>query len=62
MFQGGWWWSTPLVPALRIQRQVDLGVQGQSGPQHQFQDSHVLWDNGLVPCHLYCFNKTLIGQ
>ena len=28
----GWvWWHTPLIPALRRQRQVDLRVPGQSG-------------------------------
>jgi hypothetical protein len=31
--------STPLVPALRRQRQVDFRVQGQPGLQSEFQDS-----------------------
>jgi hypothetical protein len=32
-------WSTPLIPALRRQRQVDFWVQGQPGLQSEFQDS-----------------------
>lgn len=28
-----------LIPALRSQKQVDLRVQGQSGPQRELQDN-----------------------
>jgi hypothetical protein len=38
--QGSWvWWCTPLIPALRRQRQVDFRVRGQPGLQSEFQDS-----------------------
>ena len=33
------WWHTPLIPALRMQRQADFWVWGQPGLQSQFQDS-----------------------
>jgi hypothetical protein len=33
------WWRTPLVPALRRQRQADFWVRGQPGLQSEFQDS-----------------------
>ena len=34
------WWCSPLIPALRRQRQGrSLGLQGQSGLQREFQDS-----------------------
>jgi hypothetical protein len=33
------WWRTPLIPALRRQRQVDFWVRGQPGLQSEFQDS-----------------------
>jgi hypothetical protein len=33
------WWHTPLVLALRRQRQVDFWVWGQPGLQSEFQDS-----------------------
>jgi hypothetical protein len=33
-----WRW-TPLIPALRRQRQADFGVRGQPGLQSEFQDS-----------------------
>jgi hypothetical protein len=33
------WWCTPLIPALRRQRQADFWVQGQPGLQSEFQDS-----------------------
>jgi hypothetical protein len=33
------WWQTPLIPALGRQRQADLRVQGELGPQNEFQDS-----------------------
>lgn len=32
-------WHTPLVPALRQQRQADLGVPGQPSLQREFQNS-----------------------
>jgi hypothetical protein len=32
-------WHTPLIPALRRQRQADFWVQGQPGLQSEFQDS-----------------------
>jgi hypothetical protein len=32
-------WCTPLIPALRRQRQADFWVQGQPGLQSEFQDS-----------------------
>ena len=35
----GWWWHTPLIPALGRQRQVDFWVRGQPGLQSEFQDS-----------------------
>jgi hypothetical protein len=33
------WWRTPLIPALRRQRQADFWVQDQPGLQSEFQDS-----------------------
>jgi hypothetical protein len=33
------WWHTPLIPALRRQRQVGFWVRGQPGVQSEFQDS-----------------------
>jgi hypothetical protein len=33
------WRRTPLIPALRRQRQADFWVRGQSGLQSEFQDS-----------------------
>jgi hypothetical protein len=33
------WWRTPLIPALRRQRQEDFWVRGQPGLQSEFQDS-----------------------
>jgi hypothetical protein len=33
------WWFTPLIPALRRQRQVNFWVRGQPGLQSKFQDS-----------------------
>jgi hypothetical protein len=33
------WWRTPLIPALRRQRQADFWVWGQPGLQSEFQDS-----------------------
>jgi hypothetical protein len=33
------WWLTPLIPALRRQRQADFWVWGQPGLQSEFQDS-----------------------
>jgi hypothetical protein len=33
------WWRTPLIPALRRQRQVNFWVGGQPGLQSEFQDS-----------------------
>jgi hypothetical protein len=33
------WWRTPLIPALRRQRQADLWVWGQPGLQSEFQPS-----------------------
>jgi hypothetical protein len=35
----GRWWRTPLIPALRRQRQEDFWVRGQPGLQSEFQDS-----------------------
>ena len=35
----GWWWRTPLIPALGRQRQADFWVGGQPGLQSEFQDS-----------------------
>jgi hypothetical protein len=35
----GQWWRTPLIPALRRQRQADLWVRGQPGLHSEFQDS-----------------------
>jgi hypothetical protein len=43
----GQWWSTPLVPALGRQRQVDFWVRGQPGLQSEFQDSQ---DYTEKPC------------
>jgi hypothetical protein len=37
--QAGRWLRTPLIPALRRQRQVDFWVPGQPGLQSEFQDS-----------------------
>jgi hypothetical protein len=36
------WWHTPLIPALRKQRQVDSWVRGQPGLQSEFQDQQGL--------------------
>jgi hypothetical protein len=33
------WWLTPLIPALRRQKQSDFWVRGQPGLQSEFQDS-----------------------
>jgi hypothetical protein len=33
------WWRTPLIPALRRQKQADFWVRGQPGLQSEFQDS-----------------------
>jgi hypothetical protein len=33
------WWRTPLIPALRRQRQVDFWVRGQPGLQSELQDN-----------------------
>jgi hypothetical protein len=33
------WWHTPLIPALRRQRQANVWVRGQPGLQSEFQDS-----------------------
>jgi hypothetical protein len=35
----GWWWCTPLIPALGRQRKADFWVQSQPGLQSEFQDS-----------------------
>jgi hypothetical protein len=32
-------WRTPLIPALRKQRQADFGVRGEPSLQSEFQDS-----------------------
>ena len=39
LFMTRQWWHTPLIPALRRQRQVDLWVRGQPSLQSEFQDS-----------------------
>jgi hypothetical protein len=41
------WWSTPLIPALGRQRQVDFWVRGQPALQSEFQDSQGYTEN---PC------------
>jgi hypothetical protein len=41
------WWRTPLIPALRRQRQTDFSVRGQPGLQSEFQDSQGLTEK---PC------------
>jgi hypothetical protein len=41
------WWHTPLMLALRRQRQVDLLVWGQLGLQNEFQDSQIYTEK---PC------------
>ena len=35
----GWWWRTPLMPALGRQRQADFWAWGQPGLQSEFQVS-----------------------
>jgi hypothetical protein len=37
--KGRQWWHTPLIPALRRQRQTDFWVQSRPGLQSKFQDS-----------------------
>jgi hypothetical protein len=37
--EAGQWWWTPLIPALRKQRQADFCIRGQPGLQSEFQDS-----------------------
>ena len=44
----GQWWCTPLIPALRRQRQADFWVQSQPGVQSEFQDSQGYTEK---PCH-----------
>jgi hypothetical protein len=34
------WWRTPLIPALRRQRQADFWVRGQPGLQSEFQEKN----------------------
>jgi hypothetical protein len=41
------WWRTPLILALRKQRQTDFLVQGQPGLRSEFQDSQ---DDTEKPC------------
>ena len=45
--QAGWWWHTPLIPALGRQRQEDFWVRGQPGLWSEFQDSQ---GNTEKPC------------
>jgi hypothetical protein len=44
----GWWWLTPLIPALGRQRQLDLFVPGQPGLQSELQDGQGYPEK---PCH-----------
>lgn len=34
------WWLTPLIPALKRQKQADFWVQGHPGLQIEFHGSH----------------------
>jgi hypothetical protein len=49
------WWLTPLIPALRRQRQADFWVRGQPGLQSEFQDSQCYTEK---PCLKKQKNKT----
>jgi hypothetical protein len=49
------WWRTPLIPALRRQRQADFWVQGQPGLQSEFQDSQGYTEKP-------CFKKKTINR
>jgi hypothetical protein len=42
-----WWWCTPLIPALRRQKQANL-VRGQPGLQVSFRMASTTWRNPVL--------------
>jgi hypothetical protein len=56
---GCWaWWCTPLIPALRRQRQVDFRVRGQPGLKSEFQESQ---GYTVKPCLEKPENQAVVG-